>query len=89
MERITETTETITKKIHEFYCDDCECLIGTSEEYPDNGYLQYGICEFNILTPQGTYECYNKCLCDNCKNTLFEGVTQALEELGFTYHAKI
>lgn len=86
-EIITTTTETITKSIHEFYCDECECLVGTSEEYLEGVYDRYGIYPINVLTPDGTFQYYDKCLCDTCKVSFPTKVRQALEEIGFTYYA--
>lgn len=86
MEKITETTETITKKIHEFYCDECDCLVGSSEEYPDGGYLRYGMYSLNVLLPEGLFKYYDKCLCDACKESFPAKIQEALEELGFTYY---
>ncbi len=89
MERITETTETITKKIHEFYCDECECLIGASEEYPNGGYARHGVYELNVVTPEGLYKYYDRCLCETCQTEFPIRVQEALESLGFTRNEEI
>jgi hypothetical protein len=89
MEKITTTTETITKNVHEFYCDECESLIGTSEEYPNGGYERLGVYELNVLTPNGLFKYYNKCLCDTCKENFPIKVFTSLEELGFVHSAEM
>ncbi len=82
MEKIITTTETITKNVHEFYCDECEVLIGTSEEYPNGGYERLGVYELNVFTPDGVFKYYDKCLCDTCKEVFPAKVTEALEAIG-------
>lgn len=89
MEKIIEVTETVTKKIHTFECDECGCIVGESEEYPGDPYFRYGMCELRVLTPNGTYDCYDKCLCENCKDAFFATVKQTLEGLGFVYHEEV
>lgn len=88
MEKIVTTTETITKNIHEFYCDECGSLVGTSEEYPDGGYARLGGYELNIVTPDGLFKYYNKCLCETCKDGFPAKVSAALEKLGFVYYVE-
>ena len=89
MEKITETTETITKKIHEFYCDECGSLVGSSEEYPDGGYLCYGMYELKVFLPEGLFKYYDKCLCDTCKASFPAKIQEALEGLGFTLYEEV
>ncbi len=89
MEKITTTTETITKNVHEFYCDECAVLIGTSEEYPNGGYERLGVYELNILTPDGLFKYYDKCLCDACKESFPAKVAEALEAIGFVCRSEI
>ena len=88
MEKITTTTETITKNVHEFYCDECEVLIGTSEEYPNGGYERLGVYELNVLTPDGLFKYYDKCLCDTCKESFPTKVAEALESIGCVYRSE-
>ena len=85
MEKITEITETITKNIHEFYCDECECFVGTSEEYPNGGYERLGTYELNVLTPDGLFKYYDKCLCATCMENFPAKVSQALEAIGLVH----
>ncbi len=85
MEKITEATETITKKVHEFYCDECGALIGISEEYREGDYTRCGSFELNVLTPDGLYKYYDKLLCDTCKESFPEKVYEALESLGLKH----
>ena len=89
MEKITTTTETITKNVHEFYCDECEVLVGTSEEYPNGGYERLGVYELNILTPDGLFKYYDKCLCDACKESFPTKVAEALEAIGCVCRSEI
>jgi hypothetical protein len=78
------TEETVTTiKYHDFYCDDCQCLVGTSVEYPDGGYELIGAYELNVLTPDGIFKYYNKCMCDDCKAKFPSTVSSALEAIGF------
>ena len=88
MEKITTTTETITKNVHEFYCDECEVLIGTSEEYPNGGYERLGVYELNVLTPDGLFKYYDKCLCNACKESFPTKVADALEAIGCVYRSE-
>ncbi|MEE1084302.1 MAG: hypothetical protein UH850_11315 [Paludibacteraceae bacterium] len=88
MEKITTTTETITKNVHEFYCDECEVLIGTSEEYLNGGYERLGVYELNVLTPDGLFKYYDKCLCDACKAGFPTKVAEALEAIGCVYRSE-
>ncbi len=84
MEKIIETTETVTKKVHEFYCDECECLVGTAEEYDNQGYERLGVYALNVVTPDGLFEYYDKCLCETCKESFPTKVIEALESIGFS-----
>lgn len=88
MEKITTTTETITKNVHEFYCDECGVFIGTSEEYPNGGYERLGVYELNVLTPNGLFKYYDKCLCDTCKESFPIKVAEALEAIGCVYRSE-
>lgn len=83
-EQIRTEEITTTIEYHDFYCDECECLIGTTVEYPDGGYQFLGAYEVNILTPNGTFKYFNKCLCDTCKENFPVKVAEALEAIGFT-----
>lgn len=85
MENVVAITETITKNIHEFYCDECECLVGSSEEYPNGGYERIGIYELNVLTPDGLFKYYDRCLCEACMASFPEKVAQTLEKIGFVH----
>lgn len=86
MEKVVATTETITKNIHEFYCDECEVLVGTSEEYPDGGYERLGAYELNVLTPDGLFKYYDKCLCETCMESFPTKVAEALEAIGLVHN---
>lgn len=85
MEKIIETTATITKKVHEFYCDECGALIGSSDEYREGDYERCEAFELNVLTPDGLFKYYDKLLCENCKVTFPTKVYEALETLGFKH----
>ena len=88
MEKITTTTETIIKNVYEFYCDECGVLIGTSEEYLNGGYERLGVYELNVLTPDGLFKYYDKCLCDTCKESFPTKVAEALEAIGCVYRSE-
>ena len=88
-EQIRTEETTVTIKYHDFHCDECNCIVGTSTEEIDGGYARYGMCELQVLTPFGTYECYDKCLCDGCKETFFANTKQALEDLGFVCREEV
>lgn len=82
MEKIVQTTETITKITHEFYCDKCDTYIDKYTEL-DGEYKCIGDFELNFLMPDGWYN-YHKCLCNTCKETVLSEISTALEALGFT-----
>ena len=43
-----------------------------------------GVYEINVLTPDGNFKYYNKCLCDNCKEGFTTNLSESLKAMGFT-----
>ena len=82
-EQIRTEEITTTVEYHDFYCDECECLIGTTTKDSYGGHQCLGAYELNILTPDGTFKYFNKCLCDTCKESFPARVAEALEAIGF------
>jgi len=84
MEQLRTEEATIEVKYHDFYCDECNCLVGSSVEHTNGAYDLLGIYEANVLTPDGTFKYYNQCLCETCKEGFPSKVAEALKALGFT-----
>ena len=83
MDKIEIQTKTIEQRYHNFYCDHCGTHLGTSEEYEDGYYHQYGHFIINFPTPQGYRYKADKYLCDQCKEKYLSELYTALEQLGF------
>lgn len=88
-EQIRTEEITTTIEYHDFYCDECECFMGTTTKDPYGGHQFLGIYEINVLTPDGTFQYLNKCLCDTCRENFPTKVIEALEAIGFTCADKI
>ena len=84
MEQLRTEETTIEVKYHDFYCDECNCLVGSSVEHTNGAYDLLGIYEANVLTPDGTFKYYNQCLCETCKEGFPFKVAEALKAIGFT-----
>ena len=79
MEKITEIQ--ITRKEHEFYCDNCNEFLGKSTELDDGYYTQYGEFELKVYTNKWHY--YKKCLCKNCQKLTTKKFENMLSQFGF------
>ncbi len=78
-------THSVQKDIneHQFYCDECNKLLGTSTEYDDGYYAEYGRFEQSVCIKSQQYT-MRKCLCDQCKAAQINKIVKTLEELGFS-----
>lgn len=72
-------TEEIT---HHFYCDGCGDHLGSSDEYDDGYYEEFGEFELRCYTPKGWYR-LKKCLCHSCAQKFLSVYYNTLESLGF------
>jgi formylmethanofuran dehydrogenase subunit E len=72
-------TEEIT---HHFYCDKCGDHLGSSEEWDDGYYQEFGEFELKCNTPRGWYK-LEKCLCHSCADEFLETFYSTLESIGF------
>ena len=84
MEQLRTEEATIEVKYHDFYCDECNCLVGSSVEHTNGAYDILGAYEVNVITPDGTFKYYNQCLCDTCRMGFPTKVAEALKAIGFT-----
>ena len=84
MEQLRTEETTIEVKYHDFYCNECNCLVGTSLEHTNGAYDLLGIYEVNVLTPDGIFKYYNQCLCETCREGFPSKVSEALKAIGFT-----
>lgn len=82
MEHVEHRTGTKTFTIHKFYCDNCGEFVGSSAEFDDGYYEEFGNVEYKFLLSS---ECYrlNKTLCASCENKVWTKIAGALIEVGF------
>ena len=81
MEKTREVIKSLKNIEHSFYCDECEKHIGTSIEYDDGWYQEFG--EFKVkIYIDGWYR-LKKCLCDNCRYEFVEKLKKDLYNLEF------
>ena len=82
-----ETTETreemITTVTHVFRCDNCNKVLGKSEEYDDGYYDKFGEVEYNFHLGDSWY-LSRKTLCEQCKKKYHNEIIDALSKVGFT-----
>ena len=81
MEKVKETIKKVKQYEHSFYCDDCGKYLGTSQEYDDGWYEEFG--EFELKFHIDGWYRINKCLCDDCRKKFIENLKVALKNLGF------
>ena len=81
MEKTKEIVREIKKYEHSFYCDECGKHLGTSIEYDDGWYQDFGEFEIKIYI-NGWYH-IKKCLCDKCRYEFVEKLKTDLYKLGF------
>ena len=82
MEKATTETITTTKTTHHFYCDHCNIHLGSSKEYNDGYYEEFGEFELKMYTPRGWYS-LDKHLCDECREEFLNEFYNTLETIGF------
>ena len=75
------------KITHNFFCDGCNKLLGSSVEYEDGYYDHIGEYEHTVFFKHVGKFTINKCLCDNCRLALDKKIQQSMEDLGFTRSA--
>ena len=81
MEKTIKEMVQVEKARHEFYCDECNKYLGTSEEYDDGWYKDIGQFELKIYIDGWYY--VDKCLCDDCKKSFIENLKVTLKNIGF------
>ena len=67
MHNVNEYQEVITKRTHNFQCDNCNKFLGSSEEYDDGYYETFGNRTIAINLDKKKLE-FKACLCDECYN---------------------
>ena len=82
MEKIETTIREIENYEHQFYCDECNKYLGTTEEYDDGYYAKLGELCLKIYLPDGWYK-VKKCFCEECKEKYLSRLQIILNELGF------
>ena len=82
MEDIEFIEVTIIKKTHVYICDDCNKLIGKSEEQEDGYYAELGEIEYKFYVGDKWYVS-RKTLCNQCKEKYKDKVIASLTSLGF------
>jgi len=78
MEKINYVEKTEVVTMHEFYCDECGCLLGSSEEWDDGYYEEIGEVSWSF----GNFE-KNGHYCDKCKEKVWNKLKKTLKGLGF------
>ena len=83
MERLESKETKSTTYYHIFYCDDCGKKLGTSKEYDDGYYDEYGSLELSFyLEDDGWYK-VKKCFCEKCKEKYATNLIETLKKYGF------
>lgn len=83
MQKQIKTKKEIVQVTHEFYCDNCGKFLGSSKEWDDGYYKEYGSFKNNLCINSRWYR-YRKNLCDKCQNEFVAKLTKTLIELGYT-----
>jgi hypothetical protein len=81
MEKTIKEIVQVERASHEFYCDECNKYLGTSEEYEDGWYQELGKFEQKIYIDK--WYRFKKCLCDNCQKSFIENLKVVLKNIGF------
>lgn len=84
MEKIISKKKQTIERTHEIYCDGCKNYIGSSTEYDDGYYNEWGLYEIAFHITDCDWFYFSKCFCDNCKQKFIEKLKNTLLELGFT-----
>ena len=88
MEKVREENVTLTKIIHEFYCDRCNEYLGAYREYlTDDGVFQTGLPNYydfdvSVNLPGSSMGIY-KCLCHKCQDEEESELADKLKAIGF------
>lgn len=82
MEKLEIIERTVQDKIHNFYCDECNKLLGSSHECDDGYYKEFGEFKLRFFASDHWYVSENH-FCDKCKNKFINTVIDTLKELGF------
>ena len=82
MEKIETTIRETENYEHQFYCDECNKYLGTTEEYDDGYYDELGELELKFYLLDGWYK-VKKCFCEECKKKYLSRFQIILNELGF------
>jgi hypothetical protein len=82
MEKVETKTKQVKDYTHHFYCDSCGIHLGSSVEYDDGWYEEFGEFELQMYTPRGWYK-LEKCFCDKCKDEFLNKLYSALEDAEF------
>lgn len=93
MDKLITVTETVEKRTHRFFCDECGALLGESVEHDDGYYTKFGQVPRSNM-PQDDQilgihvELLKNCLCDKCLEKKQNEVRDALVKLGFFLKTK-
>lgn len=82
MEKIKTTIRKVEHNEHQFYCDDCNRYLGSTEENCDGYYSKLGELELDFYLADGWYIA-KRCFCEDCKEKYLSRLQIALNELGF------
>ena len=82
MREVKEVTQTIVQKVHEFHCDHCKKLVGTSVDSAEGNYEYKGEVEIEVFYNY-KQEQTMACLCPECYQKLLDAISTIAP---FTYH---
>lgn len=93
MDKLIITTETVEKKVHKFFCDECGTFLGESVEHDDGYFEKFGVVPRGNMSQDdhvlGIHvKLMQDCLCDNCLEKKKNDVRDALVKLGFFLKTK-
>ena len=83
MERLESKKIKSTKQYHTFYCDICGKKLGTSEEYDDGYYDEYGSFELSFYIKDYDWYKVKKHFCEKCKEKYATNLIETLKKYGF------
>jgi len=82
MDKETTDVEAVMRRVHNFYCDNCEKFLGTRTEYDDGFYDEIGKCEYKIFINNKWFE-RKSILCESCKQKFENEFIEALGKYNF------
>lgn len=82
METVTTRERIAAMAYHNFYCDECMRLIGTSFEFEDGYYEELGELELQLYVAPDWYK-LKKHLCIKCREDYILKLKKSLESVGF------